>query len=80
MYSELYLTNNPNDTNLNAVIDVNNEYTIEKIGRKFKSLSGGDVDKIKLSYLAYYYAMRPFKKVKNNVKTITEIFIKAELL
>jgi hypothetical protein len=41
---------------------------------------GGDVDKIKLSYLAYYYAMRPFKKVKNNIKTITEIFIKAELL
>lgn len=41
---------------------------------------GGDVDKIKLSYLAYYYAMRPLKKVKNNIKTITEIFIKAELL
>ena len=41
---------------------------------------GGDIEKIKLSYLAYYYAMRPLKKVKNNIKTITEIFIKAELL
>ncbi len=41
---------------------------------------GGDKEKIKLSYLAYYYAMRPLKKVKNNVKTITEILIENELL
>ncbi len=41
---------------------------------------GGDSAKIKLSYLAYYYAMRPFKKVKNNVKTITEILINSDIL
>ncbi len=43
-------------------------------------IMGGDVAKIKLSYLAYYYAMRPFKKVKNNVKTITEILINSDIL
>jgi hypothetical protein len=52
VYAELYLTNNKKDTNLNAIIDVNNEYSIEKIGRKFKSLSGGDFDKIPTSNLA----------------------------
>ncbi len=43
-------------------------------------IMGGDTAKIKLSYLAYYYAMRPFKKVKNNVKTITEILINSDIL
>ena len=52
IYSELYLTNNTEDKNPNAIIDVNNEYSIEKIGRKFKSLSGGDFDKIPTSNLA----------------------------
>lgn len=33
----------------------------------------GDSEKIKLSYLAYYYAFKPFKKVKNNLKAITDI-------
>lgn len=45
-----------------------------------EEIKGGDKDKMKLSYLAYYYALRPLKKVKTNVKAITEIFIKAELL
>ena len=45
-----------------------------------EEIKAGDKDKMKLSYLAYYYAMRPLKKVKNNVKAITEIFIRAELL
>ncbi len=43
-------------------------------------IRGGDKAKMKLSYLAYYYALRPLKKVKTNVKAITEIFIKSELL
>ncbi|MBO5926717.1 MAG: hypothetical protein J6Q38_04095 [Clostridia bacterium] len=45
-----------------------------------EEIKGGNVEKIRLAYFAYYYAMRPLKKVKNNLKTITEIFIKAELL
>ncbi len=45
-----------------------------------EEIKAGEVGNIKLSYLAYYYAMRPFKKVKNNLKTITEILIKLELL
>ena len=49
--AELYITNNPNDINPNAIIDVNNEYAIEKIGHKFKVLSGGDYDKIPTSNL-----------------------------
>lgn len=52
VYSELYITNNTTDKNPNAIIDVNNEYSIEKIGQKFKSLSGGDYDKIPTSNLA----------------------------
>lgn len=46
VHSELYLTNDTTDTNQNAVIDVNNEHSIEKIGDKLKVLSGGDFDKI----------------------------------
>ena len=45
-----------------------------------EEIKGGNAEKIKLSYLAYYYAMRPYKKVKNNLKTITEILINLELL
>lgn len=51
VYAELYLTNNIKDTNPNAIIDVNNEYSIEKIGDKLKVLSGGDYDKIPTSGL-----------------------------
>ena len=40
----------------------------------------GDKAKMKLAYLAYYYALRPLKKVKTNVKAITEIFVKSEIL
>lgn len=36
-------------------------------------VDGGDPEKIKLSYLAYYYAFKPFKKIKNNLKAITDI-------
>lgn len=50
-FSELYLTNNATDTNNKAVIDVNNEYSIEKIGDKLKVLSGSDYDKIPTSGL-----------------------------
>ena len=39
-----------------------------------------DEEKIKLSYLAYYYAMRPYKRIKNNLKSITEILIKINIL
>lgn len=46
VHSELYLTNDITDTNPNAVIDINNEYSVEKMGDKLKVLSGGDLDKI----------------------------------
>lgn len=39
-----------------------------------------DKEKIKLSYLAYYYCMKPFKKVKSNLREIAEILIRQELL
>lgn len=51
VYSELYITNDDTDTSVNAIIDVDNEYSVEKIGNKFKSLSGGDYDKIPTSGL-----------------------------
>lgn len=43
-------------------------------------LKGFCQEKIKLSYLAYYYCMRPFKKVKNNLREIAEILIRQQLL
>lgn len=50
-YSNLYVTNNVNDTNKDAIIDSNNEFAIEKIGDKLKVLSGGDYDKIPTNFL-----------------------------
>ncbi len=34
---------------------------------------GKDSEKIKLCYLAYYHAFRPYKKIKNNLAGITEL-------
>ncbi len=39
-----------------------------------------DDDKIKLSYLAYYYAMRTFSKIKSNLKEITRILIERKII
>lgn len=51
VHAELYLTNNKTDTNQNAVIDIDTEYSIEKTGNKLKVLSGGEFDKIPTSGL-----------------------------
>lgn len=37
-------------------------------------------DKIKLSYLAYYYAMRTYSKIKSNLKDITRILIERKII
>lgn len=39
-----------------------------------------DKEKIHLIYLAYVYAVRPFKKLKCNVKRITEILIEEKII
>ncbi len=39
-----------------------------------------DNEKIKLIYLAYLYAVRPFKKLKSNIKRITEILIEEQVI
>lgn len=39
-----------------------------------------DKEKISLIYLAYLYAVRPFKKLKTNVKRITELLIEEEII
>ena len=39
-----------------------------------------DNEKIKLIYLAYLYAVRPFKKLKSNIKRITEILIDEQVI
>ena len=33
----------------------------------------GDSEKINLAYLAYFYALKPYKRIRNNVKEITAI-------
>ena len=39
-----------------------------------------DKEKISLAYLAYLYAIRPFKKLKTNVKRITELLIEEKVI
>lgn len=39
-----------------------------------------DKEKISLIYLAYLYAVRPFKKLKTNAKRITEILIEEQII
>ena len=43
-------------------------------------IKGGDQSKIKLSYLAYYYALRPYRKIQSNLKEITEILMEEEII
>mgnify|MGYP003289355781 CR=1 FL=1 len=43
-------------------------------------IKGGDTDKVRLSYLAYYYALRPFRKLPTNVKEITEILMQEKVI
>lgn len=43
-------------------------------------IKGGDPSKIKLSYLAYYYALRPYRKIQSNLKEITEILMEEEII
>ena len=45
-----------------------------------KKLREKDKEKISLSYLAYLYAVRPFKKLKTNVKRITELLMEEEVI
>jgi hypothetical protein len=40
----------------------------------------GDSEKISLIYLAYVYAVRPFKKLKTNIKAITEILMEQKII
>lgn len=39
-----------------------------------------DKEKIRLIYLAYVYAVRPFKKLKCNIKRITEIMMEEKII
>lgn len=40
----------------------------------------GDKEKITLAYLAYYHALRPYKKIKSNLKGITDILLEMGIL
>ena len=40
----------------------------------------GDAEKIALSYMVYYYALKPYKKIKTNIKDITEILVNKKIL
>ena len=52
-------------------------YVIDVFESKLKEK---DEEKISLSYLAYLYAVRPFKKLKTNVKRITEILMEEKII
>ena len=38
-----------------------------------EEIKKGDSDKINLAYLAYFYALKPYRRVQNNIKEITAI-------
>ncbi len=52
-------------------------YVIDVFENKLKEK---DKEKISLSYLAYLYAVRPFKKLKTNVRRITELLIEENII
>ena len=52
-------------------------YVIDRFEEKLKEK---DREKISLIYLAYLYAVRPFKKLKTNVKRITELLIEEKIV
>ncbi len=43
-------------------------------------IKGGDASKIRLAYLAYYYALRPYRKIQNNLKEITENLMENKII
>ena len=52
-------------------------YVLESLN---KYLLEGDAEKIGLAYQVYYYALRPYKKIKTNIKAITEILVEKNVL
>ena len=52
-------------------------YVLDRFEEKLKEK---DKEKISLIYLAYLYAVRPFKKLKTNVKRITELLIEEQII
>lgn len=52
-------------------------YLINVFEEKVKE---GESEKISLIYLAYVYAVRPFKKLKTNIKAITEILMEQKII
>ena len=46
VYSRMYISNDANNTDANAVIDTDNEFAVEKIGHKLKVLSDDSVSNI----------------------------------
>jgi hypothetical protein len=51
-YGEAYLTNNLNDTNKYAVTNDKSDFSLEVIGKRLKTLNGGDYDNIYTDSLA----------------------------
>ena len=45
-YARMYISNNKNNSDPNAVIDINNEFSVEKMGHKLKVLSDDSVSNI----------------------------------
>ncbi len=43
-------------------------------------IRGKDQEKIKLCYLAYYYAFKPYKKIKTNLQDVTEILKSEDII
>ena len=52
-------------------------YVLELFNKK---LLEGDAEKICLAYYAYYFALRPYKKIKSNIREITDILLEMKIL
>ena len=70
-YGEAYLTRNINDTNKYAVTNEKSDFVIEEIGKRLKTLNGGDYDNIYTDSLACQRARYELYSATNKQETLS---------
>lgn len=70
-YGEAYLTRNLNDTNKYAVTNDKSDFVIEEIGKRLKTLNGGDYDNIYTDSLACQRARYELYNATNKQESLS---------
>lgn len=71
VHTRMYISNDKNNTDENAMIDVNNEFAVEKIGHKLKVLSDDSVSNIYSDDLCRQRCRRELYNSTNRKDTLT---------